>query len=350
MLGKSRDSRGYGSGGPGKRRVGLHRPLFVGLKHFALWDADIARHNQSWLRSFDPEHFEYLADVHARRLKSRRAQHAAVALRASYGLALETLFALIGARVQAPRCVFAWLDLYKHKDVCDVLDHINGRRDVPTLFRGPLTWATFSTYVHRGLSLKDEKRAAEIKEGFARLWQSVSAEFLDGGLYKEYNAAKHGLRLNAGGFSFSIGRQDGPGIPAPPERMMRVAASEFGGRFLFTEAIGQHRRDRKVALQLRNWDIAAIASRLRLISMSMNNVVTALRTFNGEDPRTLRFVWPRDHGDFEAARSRPITLQHVTHRSGILEADIEPTTEEEVRKMYAAASKQGSESSRKKEE
>ena len=122
--------------------------------------------------------------------------------------------------------MFAWLDLYKREDVCHVVEYIQGRGDVPTLFRGLLTWKALSAYAHRGLSLKDQKRAAEIKEGFATLWQSVSADFLDGGLYKEYNAAKHGLRLNAGGFSFSIGRQDGPGIPAPPDRMVRVAASE----------------------------------------------------------------------------------------------------------------------------
>ena len=89
-----------------------------------LWAEDIKEKNLEYLSRIDPRYFEFLAGTYIQMLKGNNSQYAAMALRTTYGHALETLFALLCATVQAPKCVFGWILRYKNKDLFDLVRDI----------------------------------------------------------------------------------------------------------------------------------------------------------------------------------------------------------------------------------
>lgn len=314
--------------------------LYVGTRPLGgIWDWHLRANNLRFLKSFDSHHFEYLARLHAQGLKSKRAtrrQQAATALRTSYGLGLETLFALLGAALQAPDCVFAWLDQYRIDDLSEVIGGISGRKPFRTVFRGALGWNSISAGIHSRLVLADKAQEEAIKEDFATLWSRLAADLVDPDARHDYNSVKHGLRIQPGGFRIAVGRQDEPDTPAPPERMRWLGAgSEYGSSVFSLERIGTLRLDYSVRMKSRNWDPLALAGRLRLISMSVNNIVSCLQIVNGEDPRTVRFIWPKNLEEFVTVW-RAIDGPYASSMGATFDArQIEPTTLEEIEAAYS---------------
>lgn len=307
--------------------------LFVGTKAYGVWQADLPKRNAGWIRAFDPFHFQYLARVHRRRLRSRHAQDAAMALRTAYGIALESFFALVGAMVQAPHATFVWLDLYQLEDLRRVVRSFRGGKAVPKLFLPALSWAALSEEVHG--SLDEVKVRERWVKPFADFWERAAADFLDWSSTTEYNAVKHGFRVRAGGFALSIGRQDAPGVPAPRERMSRLDSGGFGGHTTRTERIGRHLSDVGIVTQSRSWNPEAYAVRLDLLAMSMNNVLVKLRSFAPHDPNeTGVLLRPHKAKDFESAWETVGTLTTFKTASNIRPEDIKPTTEAEVAASY----------------
>jgi hypothetical protein len=314
--------------------------FFVGNRPHAVWDPDIREKNLQILRRFDTHQFEYLADVHSAQIDTEHAQQAATALRISYGLALETFISLLGAALQAPDCVFGWLYRYKQEDLSLAVQGIKGSKRLRTRFPGQLTWESLSNVVHRNLVLHDKTREAEIKARFALFWEYVTTDYLDLGQRAEFNSTKHGLRLQPGGFRAAIGLQKHPDVPAPPERMQGIGGSEFGSTILILEQIKKNTFDYRVRENSRNWDLASLAGRIRIISMSVNNVVSFLLIFNGQDPAQVQFFWPDDLTDFDTVWESDCGLLACSMGVNINENDICPTKAEEVEKSYVGVNKE----------
>jgi hypothetical protein len=307
--------------------------LFVGTKAYGVWHSELPRRNAAWLRAFDPAHFQYLAGVHKRRLRSTHAQDAALALRTAYGIGLESFFALVGAMVQAPHAAFVWLDLYQLDDLRQVVRSFRGGKAVPKLFLPPLSWSALSEEVHG--SLNEAKVRERWVKPFADFWERAAADFLDLSSTAEYNAVKHGFRVQAGGFALAIGRQDAPGVPAPRGRMSRLDSGGFGGRTMRTQRIGRHRSDFGIVTESRSWDPEAYAVRLNLLAMSMNNIVMKLRALAPHAPsETGILLRPHKAKDFESAWESRATLTSFKMASNIRHEDIDPTTETEVAATY----------------
>ena len=74
----------------------------VNREPYCLWDTDLIGRSREFLKGLDPEFFEYSLNVH---LEARDQQRASVALRLALHHALETLFSLLGAYIQAPDLV-----------------------------------------------------------------------------------------------------------------------------------------------------------------------------------------------------------------------------------------------------
>lgn len=301
--------------------------LFVGTKHYGVWDGDVAGHNLACLRSVDHEQFKYLARVHSARLPRKPTTHqAALALRTAYGVGLETLLAWLAALVQAPHCVYAWLDLYRAGELDRVVKFISGHADeVPHLLTERPTWRKLSEIVHAHLARAHEDRAlsGEITQRFGDFWRAAAADYLDPATSAEYNASKHGLRIQPGGFAMAIGPEHAPGETTPPDKMHQLGGSQHGGTVLRLERIADRPNDRRVVLEARNWDPDVFVGRLRLISMSLNNIATALRIINGDKRHGLRFEWPTPLDEFSAAWRPKAGISSFTAKFG---ADEVPST------------------------
>jgi len=314
--------------------------FFVGDRPHAVWDPDIREKNLQILRHFDTHQFEYLADVHSAQIETEHAKQAATALRTSYGLALETFFSLLGAAIQAPDCVFGWLNRYREPDLDLILRGIMGSKRLCTRYKGRLTWESLSNTVHRNLVLPDKRLEAEIKSRFALFWEYLATDYLDLAQRSEFNSAKHGLRLQPGGFRAAVGLQEHRDVPAPLERMKGIGGSEFGATILALERIGKNKFDYRVRENSRNWDLASLVGRIRIISMSVNNVVSFLLILNGQDSAQVRFFWPENLADFDTVWEFECGLLASSMGVNINVNSICPTKAEEVEKSYVDVNKE----------
>jgi len=137
-------------------------------------------------------------------------------------------------------------------------------------------------------------------------------------------------------FSRALGIQPALGVPARPEDVQTIGHSEFGSSFLSLEKIpmgeksNRSYRSRKRSL---NWSAEQVALLLQLVSMSLSNVVSALRIANGVSPADVKFVRPVEKDAFE----RPWRLTpRVTSFTMDYELDpkyFEKTTKQQLRKV-----------------
>ncbi len=314
--------------------------FYVGETPYAVWGRDIAEENVQFLKNYDTRQFEYLANVHKSQVDNENAQQAATALRVAYGLAQETLFSIIGATLQAPKCVFGWLFHYRERDIELVIRGLEGSVKFPNFFRSALTWQSLSNEIHKGLELSDKAKETEIKSRFAIFWDYVSAEFMDKKLRNEYNCAKHGLRLQPGGFRIGFGIQAKPNEPIPIAKLNWTQKSRFGSTILSLEKISQNKDlvDYSVREESRNWDINSLTGRIQLIAMSINNVILYLRAINGQGQACLHHLWPENLSLFDSVWESECEVDSSIRVSDVLGNDFSPTRKTEALKCLIESS------------
>jgi hypothetical protein len=293
--------------------------FFVVDQHsYCLWDTDIRKRTLKFLESVDPSYFEYLADSNFQVIdeekddKGKRSQYAALALRTSYSQALETLFALIFAGLQAPRAVPAWMALYKNHELNALVEKVDKREPILSMLeKERLSWQAIADTLLSSLVLEDKEKEATVKKWFGDLWGRLATDFLDQEATAEYNSIKHGLRVRPGGFWFAMGPEDKPGVPAPREKMRLMGKSDFGSQYLEVERLEPKHHVRLTNCH-RNWHPEDLAWRLHLISMSVTNVLSALKIINDVDARELQFTWPGDLSASEEAWRRTGSLGMIS--------------------------------------
>ena len=195
-------------------------------------------------------------------------------------------------------------------------------------------------FIHRCLVLSDKEKEAEIKSAFGSFWKSLASDYLDPGLRDEFNSLKHGLRVQPGGFRVAFGLQESPGIPAPPRRMQIIGQSKFGSTTFILERIGRNGFDYRVKEYSRNWDVASLAGLIRIINMSINNVVSSLLILNEEDPSKLQFFWPEDITDFDRVWESACGTDTLSTMVPISEGAICATKAKEVENLYCCGNKE----------
>ena len=203
-------------------------------------------------------------------------------------------FSMLGAYAQAPACVPAWLACCRSEDLRSIVEGL--RRGRPLLTQAGRRSVSLDDLARDVLrhAWVDEDGPDSTRARFARFWSRLAGEFLDEKARAEYNSIKHGLRVNPGGFYLAIGREESPGVPASGEAMRSMGGSPYGSTFFEIESIGAgkrspHIRARSVSV---NWSATGLCGRLALISLSITNIVGALRCAMGEDATTTEFVRP----------------------------------------------------------
>lgn len=94
----------------GKRRLIMNGvPFVVNETPFVCWDWDLQEKNPDFLRGIDARFYQYVVGSNIEHLNGEHKHRAALSIRLAYSQALETLFALLGALVQAPACPLGWL-------------------------------------------------------------------------------------------------------------------------------------------------------------------------------------------------------------------------------------------------
>ena len=259
---------------------------------FCCWDYDHRVRTLEFLDGLDPGYFATMATLLGGQLESDDSLAVSVTLRVLYVQAIEAVLAMLGATVQAPEAVPAWIASASTQDLDEVARRLKAGQPILTqLGRQRISFADLSRHVHR-FAWTAETGDESTADRFGRFWSRLASDFLDDLVRAEYNALKHGHRVTAGGFSLSIGVEEVPGVAAPPEAMRSLGSSKYGTTFFPVERVGQskhHIRARRTSV---NWSAVAVANRLHLVSMSMRNIVGALRCDLGVDPTTVAFHRP----------------------------------------------------------
>lgn len=301
-------------------------------KPWCVWDWNLNELTVTFLDTFDVTYFDYLVTIHEEQLDGGHSRHAATAIRTTYYHAMETLFALLGALVQAPECVPGWIQKYRPQELDQVVEKVTHGRDVYSKIRcDRLTWAVLAQFTMKYVSLEDKNKERRIKEGFATLWTRLSHEFLSDQNRAEYNSIKHGFRISSGGSCIAVGIEETPGVPSPSEEMKTIGGSEHGSSFFEPNELARH----NIRLMRRsvNWDPVYLAGRVRLITMSLRNIVSFLKVVHGAIPESVQFCWPQELDVFDEIWRAPALLGSSFSTQITLE-DISPKTDQEILSVY----------------
>lgn len=268
---------------------------------YCIWEEDLKAHTLAFLTGFDTRYFDYLLDIH---LNADDEARSAMALRVVYHHAMETLFSFLGALLQAPSAPQAWISKCQNKHLYELIRRIsNNDSSLPKgLSIQSVGWHGLASVTLNWYRAGTERQTESIKL-FADLWRRLAIEFLDNNRLDEYNSLKHGFRVTGGGFELSVGLEHKYGVPPPENEMQSIGNSEFGTSFRrFLAASSQSGERSLISEQVSvNWKIEKVAPLLQLTSISISNVIGALRVLNGEPCNRIKFTRP----DSDDAFSQP---------------------------------------------
>jgi len=273
--------------------------IVVNEEPYCIWEVDLKGRNNEFLKGIDIDYFDYIVSVH---LEAEDKKRASIALRATFHHALETMFSLLCAYIQAPDCVYAWISKCSNTDLRSILRKINKRDRVlfSKLALKTISWESVAELIFQWYMPGTEKNTSTSKL-FAQFWHRLANEYLDENYILEYNSLKHGFRVKSGGFALAVGKEHKYGVPPPANEMKSIGQSKYGTTFFKLEPVGETKgnrslRSRRISL---NWKIEKVTLLIQLISMSITNVSSALQIVNGANPGEKRFVRPSKDSDFD---------------------------------------------------
>ena len=301
----------------------------VNEEPYCLWGADISAQTRDFLDGLDAEYFEYSIKVH---MEAEDEQRASVALSIALHHALETLFSLLCAFVQAPDCPHAWIAKCSNGDLRALLARISKceRHIFTKLSISSVTWIKIAESVFKTFKPGTDQQK-EMINGFGRLWARLAMEVVDPNRVDEYNSLKHGLRVRQGGFAIAVGLEPSCGVVPPPEQMKVLGKSKFGSSFFTVEPAIRERGNRSILAKhiCINWSMERIVLLNQLAYISISNIISALRIINGAS--SCKFLLPSDSEDFE----RPWTYSPGVTRMalGDIVEDVPITTKGQLQGM-----------------
>ena len=101
-------------------------------------------------------------------------------------------------------------------------------------------------------------------------------------------------------FHWLLGVEHEYGVSPPANEMQVMGASEHGSTFFKIESIGSSKQNRSIRSRRTsiNWKVEKVALLIQLVSMSIENVVSALRIANGAKASSCLFHRPEEDSDF----------------------------------------------------
>jgi hypothetical protein len=297
------------------------------------WGYDNAQTQLKFLDSIDPDYFRYLAKVHEGCLTGEDHLSAAIALRVTYSHALETVFAMIGAALQAPECPAGWLVSYGIPDLKSLVENISNRRPfLNKLGTEIVGWVGVANTLLP--SPAENPEIDELRDASARLWKALARDMIDDVFVDEYNSLKHGLRVRSGEWFMAMGVEESYGVAPPPERMRVMASSQYGSDFLRTVKFSKY--NKAFENQRVNWEPAVFAKRISLIADSISNVLSFLKYVNKSSSDYVDVALISQESVSEALEQQNLSSASRWFMRSIITPEMLPTaTKEELLRKYS---------------
>lgn len=308
---------------------------------YCVWGWDLPDRNRKFINQINAEYFEYVCRTHIEHIDGDNAQLAAMALRSSYYLALETLFGLIAAALQAPDCIAGWILKASTGDVRRMTKELADNR-----MQFPVKWHPTPERIGFGdvaklvfqNSVWSSEQDLTTTKNFAGIWYRLASDFLDVYSIKEYNSIKHGFRARAGGFAIRVGMETELGVPCAPEKMKDLGGSRFGTSFYSAEPIDENvkpRSDPNFTLRQSsiNWRPDNTANRMLLAALSIKNLKSFLDISAGAEPQTVQFFRPEDSAEFLEPWKKSPGVTSASFDLTVSEENIRRATKSELKEI-----------------
>ena len=297
-----------------------------------VWTWQPEEDNLTFLNGVDGQYFEYVAAAHFEELEGENKQRAAAAIKLNYHLSLETLFSFVGAMLQSPRAISAWLLKSNTSDIRAVAQSV-----LSGGFDYPLGWSGISPKMDSkhisAMVLQYTTWASDPEDNtisnFADVLLRFAGEYLEPNSITEFNSMKHGFRARSGGFSLRMGRETTYGVAAAEKDMQFVGASKFGSSFPSVVDLSSAAKTEK-SLHFRlvdkslNWSPSHLVQRTQLVSFFIKNIVNACRfpirkpnqEISFERPEFsegFRDPWKDRLGVYSTSLSLVLDKENITH-------------------------------------
>lgn len=311
----------------------------VNREPYLIWEIDLQKRNKEFLDHIDTDFFDFLLNLY---LSADDEKRAAIALRFNLHHAMETMFSLLGAYIQAPLCAYAWIAKCSNHELRDFIKRIGVyKNDLFTkLLIERVSWDEVSRSVFHSYlpgTAKNEKTTGL----YAKFWNRLSQEFLNQLHIDEYNSIKHSFRIRSGGFSLAYGVEREYGVSPPAEEMKSLGGSKYGTTFFKLEPIGRSKGNRSIRSRRHslNWSVEKTVLLIKLVSMSITNITSALKIANGVEYGTCKFLRPVEDKDFEKPWSFSTGVTSCGIDSEISENEVVITTKSELLNRIDEANK-----------
>jgi len=310
----------------------LDRPLCV-------WLPDLAETNRRFIRNIDPWFFSYQAELHTAMLanaevdSASRSHYPALALRLTYGMALEAFFATLGAVIQAPDCVFGWLSNYRNDELRMFVERLSKGEFVRALppFH-PVSWERILENLLAPLKDAHPERFDKLVRLFTKAWTNFAADFLSEASSLEYNSLKHSFRVEPTALKIEIGLNGADTEPLITSTS--PLAHTFPHLVRMTGARRHHYDVARTAVAL---NPSAHAASLHLLACSMHNIIAFARHRVMESSDTIEVRFPDNDDVFEALSTRAGSIPRITYGGGVSVAPHEYWSAEEILSVYPKA-------------
>jgi hypothetical protein len=282
-------------------------PFCVVDRPFIVWSDDVERDNKSFLASLDS--FFYIRAVREligtdgdaaleTDLDDQTRKDVSSLARMLWYHGAETLVMLLGAYVQAPNAVHAYVLKCRTEDAVSIARFLlRGERPAYNRINdAPFTILNLLRGIHRCAGWAD---LDDTIRKFERLLREVLSGFADEMHRCEYNSIKHGLRATHGPFALAVGLEETPGVPAATEKMQMIGYSRDASFFDVARPLTKATKvASKVNFRVEKvsvvWSLEKVLCELQILSLLLNNTLSALRIGSGAPPGTVIFNRPSE--------------------------------------------------------
>jgi hypothetical protein len=319
---------------PGPRGVEVESVRFAVVdRPVCVWGTDLAGTNLSYLRGVDSEFFLYQGQVHRHPASADSSEgqeamsvfRAPLALRMTYGMALESFFGLLGAVLQAPDCVFGWLSTYQNKELKTLVDRITSGQGIRALppFK-PTTWEHISSVLLKPLQAQASEEYERAAGLFARAWRKFATDFISHHNSLEYNSLKHSFRVQPGTFEMDVTHEG---------QSLLQNRSPLAHTFLCLDAIPgkKHHYNMSTAVSVLEPEVYQTA--LVVISLSIHNTLVYARLRAGDDSEMTLKV-PTDLSFFDGLWKPQSRISAFTYRAPVTVDDAQYESAAEILSVY----------------
>ena len=295
----------------------------VDEKLYCFWADDIQQSALEFLDSFDPTYFSFIAQQSLAHLNDKTHEmHAAANMRLAFFHGSETLLLLVGALIQAPSCPQAYLGQCSNEKLRNVLSCIDSSTPLKKFNHNlqDISWASIAYEVMRHSGI-DNIQVIKTQKLFEDFWSALASKQQNILAISEYNSLKHGFRVGHGGYKvdFSFDMPPSPSSELPKE--FSLGDSRFGTSFKCINQVAGNAKtnqSRSAISHHVNWNFEEIALFLQLIDISIRNILTYLKSYNGAEkvlysiPNLEKFTLPNVASESISLEQHPPNAQITT--------------------------------------